>query len=332
MVRHGADRGGGRGPLRRVDGDRGRCCAGSCRARDAPGPTSTAAWPRAGTLAEWARALVDLHGQHDHQSLLAPAVQRDALDRFGGVDLEPLLAARKELAGRRRATWPSSAATSGRGPGRSTCCASRSTSSTPPSSTIPTRTSVLGPQEDRAGRRRWPTRRRRWPPWRALDADDGAVGRPGRGLAALDGHRRSRLAARLRGVAAELTDLASTCGPSGEAIEDDPERLAAVQQRRRRSTSCAASTARPGRGDGLPRARRATGWPSSRTATAWPPSSTRAESRRWPQVGGSRAPRRPGPPGGRPALAAATQAHLGRAGHAQGPGRGRRWAPIPATT
>ncbi len=52
----------------------------------------------AGTLAEVGTTLVDLHGQHDHQSLLGAAVQRAALDRFGGVDLEPLHAARAELA------------------------------------------------------------------------------------------------------------------------------------------------------------------------------------------------------------------------------------------
>jgi DNA repair protein RecN (Recombination protein N) len=37
-----------------------------------------------GELAEVGRALVDLHGQHAHQSLLEPAVQRGALDRYAG--------------------------------------------------------------------------------------------------------------------------------------------------------------------------------------------------------------------------------------------------------
>ena len=40
-----------------------------------------------GALADAAAGIVDLHGQHDHQSLLAAATQREALDRFGGVDL-----------------------------------------------------------------------------------------------------------------------------------------------------------------------------------------------------------------------------------------------------
>ena len=44
-----------------------------------------------GELATVGGRLVDLHGQHAHQSLLAPAVQRAALDRFAGpAALEPL--------------------------------------------------------------------------------------------------------------------------------------------------------------------------------------------------------------------------------------------------
>ena len=49
------------------------------------------------SLAEAAEGLVDLHGQHAHQSLLSTATQRDALDRFGSVDLRPLRAARARL-------------------------------------------------------------------------------------------------------------------------------------------------------------------------------------------------------------------------------------------
>ena len=38
-----------------------------------------------GELAEAGRALLDLHGQHAHQSLLDPAIQRGALDRYAGA-------------------------------------------------------------------------------------------------------------------------------------------------------------------------------------------------------------------------------------------------------
>jgi len=49
-------------------------------------------------LADRGRRLVDLHSQHGQQSLLSPRVQREALDRFGGVDLGPLAEARGRLA------------------------------------------------------------------------------------------------------------------------------------------------------------------------------------------------------------------------------------------
>src|SRR4051812_8119772 len=48
-------------------------------------------------LAERGADLVDLHGQHAHQSLLAPATQRAALDAFGSVDLGELRATRARL-------------------------------------------------------------------------------------------------------------------------------------------------------------------------------------------------------------------------------------------
>ncbi len=49
------------------------------------------------TLAEMGARSVDLHGQHAHQSLLAVAAQREALDRFCSTDLAPLRAARARL-------------------------------------------------------------------------------------------------------------------------------------------------------------------------------------------------------------------------------------------
>lgn len=48
-------------------------------------------------LVELGTLLVDLHGQHAHQSLLGPAVQRDALDRFANLDLGDFHEARSHL-------------------------------------------------------------------------------------------------------------------------------------------------------------------------------------------------------------------------------------------
>ena len=50
-----------------------------------------------GQLADLGSTLVDIHGQHSHQSLLSPAVQRAALDTFAGTDLGPLRELRGEL-------------------------------------------------------------------------------------------------------------------------------------------------------------------------------------------------------------------------------------------
>ena len=49
------------------------------------------------SLADITREIIDLHGQHAHQSLLSVATQRSALDQFGRIDLEPLRAARARL-------------------------------------------------------------------------------------------------------------------------------------------------------------------------------------------------------------------------------------------
>jgi DNA repair protein RecN (Recombination protein N) len=49
------------------------------------------------TLSEIGARLVDLHGQHAHQSLLGAATQRAALDHYGGVDLIPLADARARI-------------------------------------------------------------------------------------------------------------------------------------------------------------------------------------------------------------------------------------------
>ena len=76
----------------------------------------------AGTLADVGRALVNVHGQHEAQALLAPEAQRDILDAFGNAlgeraavedaqrtlrELEVALAAldSREAEARRRADW-----------------------------------------------------------------------------------------------------------------------------------------------------------------------------------------------------------------------------------
>jgi len=51
-----------------------------------------------GALAELGSKLVDMHGQHEHQSLLETVAQRQSLDTFGKIDLSELEAVKIELA------------------------------------------------------------------------------------------------------------------------------------------------------------------------------------------------------------------------------------------
>ncbi|MCD9623140.1 DNA repair protein RecN [Rhabdothermincola salaria] len=182
-------------------------------------------------LAERGAVLVDLHGQHDHQSLLAPSVQRRALDRFAGVDLEPLRGARKELA----ALQERLGALGGDARERAReidllrfqvaeLDAARLTD--------PDEEAVLAADEDRLG----DAVAHREAAARALEAltgDRGATDALGEAVAAVaDRGPFEDLDARLAAAVAEVTDLAVELRSRGEQIEDDPERQATVRERR----------------------------------------------------------------------------------------------------
>ena len=68
------------------------CSPATSRPRAARAPSSVAPRCRWRTLGSLAESLVAVHGQSDQHRLLAPAAQRDALDRFGGAGLQGLLA------------------------------------------------------------------------------------------------------------------------------------------------------------------------------------------------------------------------------------------------
>ena len=145
--------------------------------KGAPAPGSTAAPTTVGVLGRARRLLVDLHGQHETQSLLQPDAQRDILDAFAGAG-----------AGARRA-WPrphdalsalrgeeaALVAAAGRGapPGRLPAPRGRRRS-TPPEAR-----GRRGRALDARGHAGWPTRA----PWRSrrggsatlLDGDDGGA-------------------------------------------------------------------------------------------------------------------------------------------------------------
>jgi DNA repair protein RecN (Recombination protein N) len=191
-------------------------------------------------LAALGALLVDLHGQHAHQSLLHPAAQRNSLDRFAGVDLAPLRAARVavhdlldelgRLGGDERAR-------------------ARELDLVRYQVEEIEAAGITGADEDRELEAEEDVladaaahREAAALAVAALsgDGDDAAVDGPasasdgvGAAVAALAG--RGPFAAaeeRLRALAAEVADVAAELRTAGETIDEDPERLEAVRQRR----------------------------------------------------------------------------------------------------
>ena len=196
----------------------------------------------ASVLAETGAVLVDLHGQHAHQSLLAQASQRAALDAFGGVDLTPV-----EEAGARLAAIDESLAGLG-GDGRARAreldllafqleeldgaglgdpeedealAREESTLADASSHREAAATALASLRGDGSG------------PASGAGAAVGAVEALGTAVDAVAG--RAPLAdveTRLRSLEAELADTASELRQAHEHLEDDPERLAVVRDRR----------------------------------------------------------------------------------------------------
>ena len=182
-------------------------------------------------LAEVGATLVDLHGQHAHQSLLSPAVQRAALDAFGAVDHEPLAAARREL----REIDAALAGLGGDAKARAReidLLRFQITELTAAELRDPDEDESLREDEERladadAAREAAATGHD------ALLEDGGAGDGISAALAAITG--RPALAPfveRLVALQAELADVGTELRGAGESMEADPERLAALRARR----------------------------------------------------------------------------------------------------
>ncbi|MEY2472365.1 MAG: repair protein RecN [Actinomycetota bacterium] len=184
-----------------------------------------------GELASVGAALVDLHGQHAHQSLLSAAAQRDALDAFGGVDLTPLRAARAATSQirarldelvwdpRERAREADLLAFQVEEIGRAAL------------GDVDEEATLAAAEERLANATA--LREAAASAYAALREDDGASDRVRAAITELAHHSTFDGArARLEGVLAELDDAADELRSTGEAIEDDPEALAEVRARR----------------------------------------------------------------------------------------------------
>ncbi len=183
------------------------------------------------TLAEEGIRLVDLHGQHSHQSLLSVVAQRDALDRFGNVDLGPLRTARGRL------TEIDAALGALGGDGRARA---REIDLLRFQVDELDAAGLAGPDEDDALAATESLladavahREAAGTATAALTDEGGATDGARAALAALTGRAPFRaLEQRLRDLVAELDDVAGEMRASGDAIEEDPEKLSALRERR----------------------------------------------------------------------------------------------------
>lgn len=188
-------------------------------------PTTAAA------LAELAAGLVDLHGQHAHQRLLATAHQRQALDTFGQIDLSALRDARARVV----AIDAELAALGGDTRSRAheldllryQLAELEQAAITDPDEDdgLATLEATLADavEHQRAG----------GVAYERLSADGGVRDALAGALAELQGRAPyGAIAARLAALLAELDDVTAELHATVEQVEPDPERLAATVERR----------------------------------------------------------------------------------------------------
>ena len=183
------------------------------------------------SLGEVAADIVDLHGQHAHQSLLSTATQRSALDEFGDVDLEELRIAR----GRLTEIDAELAALGGdeRARAREIDLLRYQVDELDTADvTDPAEDELLDSEESLLADAT--AHREAAAAATAFLSDDGGARD---GLAAALGAVEGRApfddeASRLRDLLAEVDDLSADIRSHGESIDEAPERLAAIRERR----------------------------------------------------------------------------------------------------
>ncbi len=185
----------------------------------------------ASALTEVGARLVDLHGQHAHQSLLATRAQRSTLDTFASIDLGPLAALRAtvteldqqlaELGGDERMR------------AREIDLLTYQVGEIDEAEIVDAgEDERLDAEEDLLGDA-VAHREGAAGAVASLVDDDGAADALASALAAIDGRPPfAAIADRLRSVVAEVRDVAGELRSTGETISDDPARVSEVRQRR----------------------------------------------------------------------------------------------------
>jgi DNA repair protein RecN (Recombination protein N) len=186
-----------------------------------------------GQLAETGTRLVDLHGQHAHQSLLDPAVQRRALDRYAGEPATRALAAYRAARAAAREIDEQLAALGGDARARAReldLLRFQSEEIAAAGITTATEDDDLAAEEALLG----DAAAHREALARAYEALEGpALDALGQAVAALDGRAPfADLAARVRALQAEVADVEHDLRTVVDAVEENPERVDAVRRRR----------------------------------------------------------------------------------------------------
>ena len=190
-----------------------------------------------GALADATSGLLELHGQHQHRTLVVPEAQRRALDAFGAVDTGPMDAARSRLAALLREA---------EGLGGDAHQRERETEVLAFQVDEVEGAAVAGPEEE-AGLEAEEERLAEASAHRAaaatalvaLTGADGGPGGPGaeERLGEASGALAGRaplepLDRRVRGLMAEVADVAAELRDVVDTWEDDPGRLEEVRARR----------------------------------------------------------------------------------------------------
>ena len=182
-------------------------------------------------LAEIGTQMVDLHGQNAHQSLLKVGAQRAALDLFGKIDLQPLRAARARLteidAG--LALLGGDSRTRARDIDLLRFQVTEINSARIISDI---EDSQLESEEDLLSQAA-NYRETFESCYTSINEDNGALDVLRTALTQLSGGAgASDLALRLRGVVSELEEIATELRSAGESIEENPQRLEEIRERR----------------------------------------------------------------------------------------------------
>ncbi len=191
-----------------------------------------------GALTEAATGLLELHGQHQHRTLVVPEAQRRALDAFGAIDTGPLESARSRLAALLREADGLGGDADQRAR-EAEVLKFQVDEIDAAGLNDPDEDAVLEAEEDRLAEAS-AHREAAAVALGALEGTDGsivevgAVDRLAQASGALTGRPPLHaLDQRVRAAMAELGDLAGELRSVVETWEDDPERLDEVRSRRR---------------------------------------------------------------------------------------------------